>query len=88
MGINWLAVAAVSSIVGIIFTVCAAAYTSGRLTQKIQDHDETLVEHGETLKTHTKQLGEHELGLDRLTQWKNGFNAAANISGSHERPEA
>jgi len=74
-------VTAVLAILGIVTTVCSVAFISGRLTQQISDSRKELGEHGELLNSHARILNEHEVELAKLNEWKNGYNAAANVAG-------
>jgi hypothetical protein len=81
MGFNWAAIAAAGSIFGVLATIIGVAFTSGRLTEKLGEHKVRLDEHATTLKAHSETLTDHEVQLGRLNEWKDGYNAAARVSG-------
>jgi hypothetical protein len=78
---HWDAIAAACSMFGILATIIGVAYTSGRMTEKLRESREKIEEHSIALKEHAGRLDEHALSIDRLQQWREGFNAAANVSG-------
>lgn len=78
---NWAAVAAAGSIFGVLATIIGVAFTSGRLTEKLGEHKVKLDEHAEAIKAHGETLTDHEVQLGRLNEWKDGYNAAARVSG-------
>jgi len=80
---NWAAVAAICSLVGLLVTALGAAFTYGSLTNKVKAQGETLKDHSVRLNEHTDKLGNHEVKLGRLQEWKDGFSAAVNVKGSH-----
>lgn len=77
-------VVAVGSVLGIIVQVGVAAYVYGKLTQTSIDTKEDVREHSMTLKEHSDKLEDHGEKIGRLQEWKNGFNAAARVSGNKE----
>lgn len=81
---NWAAIAAIVSGCGLLVTVLGIAYTSGKLTQRIDDTEKVVGGHAETLAEHAARLGVHDVDLGRLKEWKDGFNAAARVSGNKE----
>lgn len=84
---NWEMVAAVCSVLGILTTVVCVAFVSGKLTQQISDNRKLLEEHDKTLLDHGDRLSDHDVELAKLNEWKNGYNAAAAISGKREQVE-
>lgn len=81
---NWSAVAAIGSLIGVVVTIVSVAYMSGQFTQQIKDSKDKATEHSVTLKEHAEKLEDHGEKIGRLQEWKNGFNAAARVSGSKE----
>lgn len=79
--INWAATAAIAAMVGILTTIVAAAFAGGKFVERIQAVEERADGHESIQKEHSQLLGEHSLQIDRLEQWRTGFNAAANLSG-------
>ncbi len=78
---NWAEVAAVCSLLGVFATIIGVAFTSGRLTEKLGEADKRINWHDETLKAYGETLTDHEVQLGRLNEWKDGYNAAARVSG-------
>lgn len=78
---NWAAIAAIGSFFGIIATIASVAYFSGQFTARLESNVAETRENKATLNEHRNMLDEHELQIDRLKEWRSGFNAAANISG-------
>lgn len=81
---NWAAVAAITSIVGVVTSLLVAAYIYGKLTQQVKDGRDRTDDHGETLKAHGEKLETHGNKIGRLEEWKSGFNAAARVAGGKE----
>jgi hypothetical protein len=80
--INWAAVAAVAAICGVLVTVIGVAFTTGKVLEKMATDSERVDGVVELQKEQGEKLGEHGLEIDRLKQWRMGFQAAANVSGS------
>jgi hypothetical protein len=78
---NWAAVAAVTSLIGLLATIIGTAYNAGQIRQEVKNQRERIDGHGERLDQHEEKLGTHQEKLGRLEEWKNGFNAAARVSG-------
>lgn len=88
---NWSAVAAIGSLIGVVVTIVSVAYMSGQFTQQIKDgkakekeHDERFDKHDAKFDQVASKLEDHGEKIGRLQEWKNGFNAAARVSGSKE----
>lgn len=81
---NWAAVAAIGSLIGVVVTIISVAYMSGQFTQQIKDNKDKTAEHAATLEKHQEKLEDHGEKIGRLQEWKNGFNAAARVSGNKE----
>lgn len=81
---NWSAIAAVCSLFGVVATIVGVAFTSGRLTEKIRENKEKVDGHGVLLVEHGSRLNDHDVELAKLNEWKNGYNAAARVSGKQE----
>jgi hypothetical protein len=81
---NWAALAAITSALGVLASFAVAAYVYGALTQQVKDGKEKAGEHSVTLKEHADKLEDHSEKIGRLQEWKNGFNAAARVSGTKE----
>jgi hypothetical protein len=54
----------------------------GKLTERVGGQTKRLDDHKIVLATHDKHLGEHDVAIGRLVEWKEGYNAAASI-GRH-----
>jgi hypothetical protein len=81
MGFNWAAIAAICSLLGALVTIASIAFVAGRLREKQEEHGERIGEHAELLKSHASTLTDHEVQLGRLNEWKDGYNAAARVTG-------
>lgn len=81
---NWAALAAFGSLFGVIASGLTAAYVYGKLTQQVTDGRDKANEQSVTLKEHSDKLEDHGEKIGRLQEWKNGFNAAARVSGTKE----
>jgi hypothetical protein len=82
---NWAAIAAFCSLFGVLATLTGIAFTTGRLTEKLKENREKIDTHASLLGEHSITLTEHEVALGRLNEWKDGYNAAARISGAAAR---
>lgn len=80
---NWTVVAAVSSMFGVLCTVIGVAYISGRVTKQVESNTLDISKHDVRLDGHDDKLNEHDVELGKLHEWKNGYNAAARISGNN-----
>jgi hypothetical protein len=78
---GWDQLAAICSLFGVVATVTGVAFTSGRLSEKIRENRDRVLAQAEMLEKHSARLDNHTLRVDRLEQWREGFNAAACISG-------
>lgn len=81
-GIDWPAVSAGISALTLIGTVGIGGVMWGRLSERVGGQTERLDDHKASLATHDKHLGEHDVAIGRLVEWKEGYNAAALI-GRH-----
>jgi hypothetical protein len=68
-GIEWGAVAAVTSLVGIGVTAWVGAYNTGRFSQRIDDHDAQLARHDKEIERVGATVDEHGLALARLGRY-------------------
>jgi hypothetical protein len=82
--VNWAAFGAITSAFSVLVTVVGIAYLAGKFTQRINDGDSRLNKHDVRLDRHDDKLDDHGQKIVRLQEWKNGFNAAANVSGNKE----
>jgi hypothetical protein len=82
--LNYGAVAAIGSLLTFFATVMGVAYLAGKFTQRIDDGDVRNDKQDTRLDKHDEKLEEHGNKIVRLQEWKNGFNAAANVSGGRE----
>lgn len=80
--VNWAAIAAVAAIVGALATMILVPYAAGQFTNRLKVNEEAVDRQDNTLIEHRKLIEDHDLRVDRLEQWRNGFNAAANVSGT------
>jgi hypothetical protein len=66
MEFNWSAVAAICSMIGVVVTIAVGAYQSGKLSQKICDHDEKFTEQAKTNTYINEKISEHDRNIARL----------------------
>lgn len=69
---NWSAVAAIVSLIGLIATSWGIAYTSGRFTQRIEGVEEKADAHTVRLDAHDTRLNVHDSRLSAIDEWKSG----------------
>lgn len=81
---NWAALAAFGSLFGVIASALTAAFVYGKLTAEVTNNKADTRAHSETLEKHAEKLEDHGEKIGRLQEWKNGFNAAARVSGTKE----
>jgi hypothetical protein len=79
---NWAAAAVVLSLLTLVATIIGASYTHGKLTQRVDQNVLDINDHSERLTEHAERLGAHDVALGRLSEWKDGFNAASRVSGN------
>lgn len=82
---NWSAVTAVVSVATLIVVIFGVVWAGGKMAQRLDDNSADLDEHKIRLDGHDARLTEHGNDLARLNEWKNGYNAAAAVSGNLER---
>jgi hypothetical protein len=82
---NWSAIAAVVSIVTLVVLVFGIVYAGGKMAQRIDDNVNDLRDHKLRLDGHDIRHISHEVEIAKLVEWKNGYNAAAAVSGNPER---
>jgi len=81
---NWGAAAVVLSFATLLATIIGAAYTHGKLTQRVDQSEEKIKGHDEILRGHDERLADHDVALGRFSEWKEGFNAASRVSATRE----
>ena len=81
-GFDWSAVSAIVSGLTLVGTVGVGGVMWGSLTEKVSGQTKRLDDHKLTLAKHDTHLSEHDVQLGRLEEWKQGYNAAAQI-GRH-----
>jgi threonine dehydratase len=84
--VNWAAIAAITSLFGVLATIIGTAYTAGQMREKIKNNSDRLDVHDDRLDKHAAKLEEHGENIGRLQEWRSGFNAAARVSGNRETP--
>jgi len=82
--VNWAALGAIASIIGVATSLLVAAYVYGKLSQQVKDGRDRTDDHSDLLKVHGEKLESHGNKIGRLEEWKSGFNAAARVAGSKE----
>lgn len=82
---NWAdiaaAVAAVASLLGIFVTLFTTAKAMGQMTERLLESRKDIGEHAIRLDGHDRRLNSHDVDIARLQEWKDGYNAAARLSG-------
>ena len=82
--INWSAVAAIISAVGLLITIGVGVFWGGRLTQKTLDNEIKLDSHSQRLDGIDGRINGIDVSVGRLHEWKDGFNAGARKLGTNE----
>lgn len=77
---NWSAIAAIVSLLGLIATIIGVAYTSGRLSQRVEENGDQVKIHAARLDDHAERIGGHDVKIGRLEEWKSGLNTGARLS--------
>jgi uncharacterized protein YneF (UPF0154 family) len=73
----WEAIAAIAALGAFLASIAGAFYVSGKLTEKVSDHDERIKEHAAILEKHGDKLSEHDIELARLQAFNEGYSTAA-----------
>jgi hypothetical protein len=84
---NWAAIAAIGSFFGIIATIASVSFFSGRFSEQLKVNVAETQANRTTLNEHRDIIDGHAMQIDRLEQWRNGYNAAANVSGGSQLPQ-
>jgi hypothetical protein len=61
-----------------------AGRLEGKFTQRLDDSDAKHAKTDAQLEKHGEKLEDHGQKIGRLQEWKDGFNAAARVSGNKE----
>jgi len=77
--LNWDAVAALGSIVAVIAVVVSAAFTHGKLTQRVDQSDARLDDHDDLHKDHIAHFSRVDIALVRLEEYNRGFTDASRL---------
>lgn len=81
---NWAAVAAIASLIGVLVTIVVGAYNSGQVTQKLDNNIADTRAHAERLDDHGERIGGLDVKVGKLEEWKEGYNAASRVSVSRD----
>lgn len=81
---DWGAIAVAISALTFIATIVGASYTHGKLTQRVDQNGEDIDSLLDVQRDHGEKLAGHDVAIGRLNEWKEGFNAAARVSGGKE----
>ena len=84
---NWSAVSAIISLLSLIGVVGVGGVLWGRMTERVNGLTKRADDHKATLKEVSERLTEHDVQIGMLRQWKEGFNAAARVSGGRTQDE-
>lgn len=76
---NWAALAAMASLLGVLATIIGVAYTSGKLTQRISDNDDQIKIHARRLDDHAERLGLQDVKIGKIEEWKSGVRLGVHI---------
>jgi len=78
---NWAAISAIVSAITLLLVAVGGGVMWGTLTEKVKGHTLRLNSHGAELATVDRRLNDHDVEIGRLKEWKEGYNAAARVSG-------
>jgi hypothetical protein len=78
---NWAAVAAITSTLALVVAILGIPYLAGRSTERMDGHDRRISEHSAELAQHREQIVALDKDVALLQQWRDGYNAAAGVSG-------
>jgi ABC-type lipoprotein release transport system permease subunit len=81
---NWSALAAVCSLLGVFATIIGVAFISGRMTEKIGENTMKTKEHADIIAVHGGRLNDHDVALGEIRAYQKGFSAAAQVSGTKD----
>lgn len=79
---NWAAVAAIGSIVGVFCTVVMWVFWGGKMTQRVDDHHRRLDGNDELIGSHADRIANHDAKIAHLEGWKEGFDAGSRTSSN------
>jgi hypothetical protein len=77
--LNWIAFAAIAAVFGPIASIAVGAFVYGKLTQAVTDNKAKTEEHGGILVKHAERLGDHEVKIGKIEEWKAGIKIGARI---------
>lgn len=78
---NWAAISAIISAITLIGVVGVGGVMWGSLSEKVSGHTKRLDDHKAQIAAIDKHINSQDIELGRLQEWKNGYNAAARVSG-------
>ena len=78
---NWAAISAIISAITLIGVVGVGGVMWGSLTEKVSGHTKRLDDHKTQIAAIDKHLNSQDIEIGRLQEWKDGYNAAARVSG-------
>ena len=85
MEINWAAVAAIMSVLTLLTVVIGIAVGWGKMTERVDNLSLEVDGNRVNVEKHAITLTDHAVAIGKLEQWKDGFNAAAKVSGQTQR---
>ena len=81
MDMNWSAVSALVSVITLIGVVGVGGMMWGTMSEKVAGIIRGFDDQKEEIAQIDGRLNGHDIQLGRLEEWKNGYNAAARVSG-------
>jgi hypothetical protein len=82
--LNWAAIAAVSSLAGLVGSLLVGAFVYGKLTQEVKETRDKTGDHAVTLKEHSDTLVDHGQKISRIQEWKDGVKFGSLVAGSKD----
>ena len=79
---NWAEVSAVASLCTLILVLVGGGVMWGTLTEKVAGLTKRADSHKQELAVLDTRVNGHDIEIAKLTQWKDGYNAAAAV-GRH-----
>lgn len=86
---NWAAFAAITSGLGIVASLLTAAFVYGKLTQRQNDQSGRIdkvegvqEKHAERFDVHSERIGEHDVKIGKIEEWKSGFSTGVKVTGN------
>lgn len=78
---NWAAVGAVVSVITLLLLLIGGGVMWGKFTERVDGQSKRLDSHKAAIAVIEERLNDVDVQVGRLQEWKDGFNAAARVSG-------